>query len=634
MGFILHMKRLRKFCLPLCLIPNMLFAEAGHLSAAVARAASYLLEQVADPEEIWVLPPRRTRRRVGTEQVEVRYREVEVEVPIYEMIEREIMTRRRADSSSDVGGLQTRTIRVRGEQIGTETVTRLRRDPEGPIRRTENRVVWGEGGPDEWMSGLLGSNALAATALLRSEHPGAPDAVAPMLEFFRETFERHGLPDQTWDLAWLIILFAEAEDPSLHEMTADMVGKLMLSQVRDGPAAGLWGPMAVSPEHLAALWRRYYDASLAYGELEARFGESPTRRAEAQRMAEAASAMREAQDAIDAYTWTYRQIQPHRTWIDLEDEFGDEILLRIQQAQEYVLNQQSADMESTWLALHALRIARERNLIPRQLPSPPAPISTVRRGAAAPVPPPSPREMLFQTAQTLGRAAHESGAFPEINHHQPVTAFDEMEGLPGVPIGDAVFPRLPSPGTLTSTAQGFSALVQFGRIMGMGALRRQAPAMVRAKQALDDRIDAVVAGDHELVGGSGLGILNLYLAFLDPGPEIAAAPRNLRAEAAEHLITLQRDDGSIRPLPEQDFLAPTVWRQRIEKLERVPRAWTQFDYARPFTNFPDGDRSRDRDRYFSRYTRVQPVLTTAAALLVLAEEQRGIVVVEDEAESP
>ncbi|MCC5847870.1 MAG: hypothetical protein JJU29_07225 [Verrucomicrobia bacterium] len=622
------MTRLQRTCLLICLIPHVLFAEAGRLSPAVERAASYLLEQVADPDEIWILPPRRTRRRVGTEQVEVRYREVEVEVPMYEMIEREVLTRRRGDSSSDVGGLQSRTIRVRGEQIGTQTVTRLRRDPEGPIRRTENRVIWGDGGPDEWMSGLLGSNALAATALLRSEHPEAREAVSPMLEFFRETFERHGLPDQTWDLAWLIILFAEAEDPSLHEMTANMVGKLMLSQVRSGPAAGLWGPMAVSPEHLAALWRRYYDASSTYNDLVARFGESPTRRADAQRVAEAATAMRRAQEAIDDYTWTYRQIQPHRTWIDLEDDFGDEILLRVQQAQEYVVNQQTADMESTWLALYALRTARERNLIPRQLPAPPTPEPTARRSAMPP-PPPSPREMLFQTAQTLRFAAHPSGAFPEINHHQPVTAFDEMKGLPGVPIGDAEFPRLPSPGTLTSTAQGYSALVQLGRIMGMGALRQQAQAMVRAKQALDERIDAVIEGDHELVGGSGLGILNLYLAFLDPGPEIAAAPRNLRAKAAEHLIRLQRDDGSIRPLPEQDFLAPTVWRQRIDKLERIPRAWTQFDYAQPFTNFPDGDRSQDRSRYFSRYTRVQPVLTTAAALLVLAEERRGTEVVDE-----
>lgn len=597
------------------------------LDEAIRQATNFLLSHVEDPEEIWVLPPRRTRRRIGSEEVQRRYREVTVEVPVYEMLEQEVLVQRRGDSDRPGGTLQTRTLRVRGERTGTRTDVRLRRDDDGPIVRTERRAIWGDGGPDEWFLGTLGNNALVALALLRSDLPEAQEAAVPMIEFFSELVQEHGPPDLTWDLAWLIVLFAEYGDVSLHEMTSRMTGKLMLGQVRQGAAAGLWGPMAIDPEHLAALWQRYYDASFAYEGLVARFGESPRSRAEQQRLAEAVQQVQETRQAIQEYTWFYRLVRPQNTWLQLEDEFGDPAPYRFLQPPEYVINQQTADMESTWLALYAIRIARDRNLVPGQLPQAPARLPGNRR-AVAPSPPPSPRDVLHLASQALGRAAHGSGAFSELNRHQPVRAFDEMTALPGVPLShDVRFPELPSPNTLTATAQGFSALVQIGRIMGMGAVREQAPVMVRAKRLLDDRLDSVMEGDHSIVGGSGMGILNLYLALLDPGPEIAAAPRRLREEAVAHLIRLQneRDDGSLRPLADQDFLAATVWRHRISALPRIPRAWTQFDYTQPFTNFPPGENSdADRSRFFSRFGRVQPRLTTAVGLLILCEERMGI----------
>lgn len=603
--------------------PFRSFADVS-LEESIRRGAEFLLQRVEDEEEIWVLPPRRTRRRIGTEPVERRYREVTVEVPVYEMIREEVLVQRGGQSGGDVGGLVRRTRQVRGEQIGTRTVTRQVRDPEGPIVRTENRVIWGDGGPDQWMTGLVGQNALAALALLRSGHPDAGEAVEPMLEFFVGLVREHGAPDLTSDLAWLILLFAETDREDLHNYVHAMVAKLMQGQVRSGPAAGLWGPLAVSPEMLHALWQRFYHASFAYQELVERFGEDPRRDSERRRVHEAASAVENARAEIEAFTWIYRDFRPHRAWTELRDSHGDDILLQYRNPPEYLFNQQTADLESTWLALLAIRAARDRRLVPSRLPELPPPPATGVRRVAAPPPPPSPRDVVANAANALTRRAHPSGAFPEINLHQPVRLFDELEGIPGVPLQETDFPELPSPITLTATAQAFSAYTQVGRILGLQALRPHAPAMARARALLEQRLQSVVEGDASIVGGGSLEVLSLYLAFLDPGPDIPGMEKDLRGEAVRHLLTLQHENGSWRIPETQQPVLPNVWLHRIETLPGVGRAMQPHEYARPFTNFPrEENPDRHRSRLFERFGRAQPAFSTAVALLILTEEARG-----------
>ncbi len=612
--------------LMLC-FPGFLPAEAGALEAAVRRAGDFLVEQVGEDNE-WILPPQRSRQRLGREAVEVRFREELVEVPVYAQEEREIMVQPRGGTGETVRGLERRTIRVRGEQIGTQMQRRLVRDPAGPILRQENRVIWGPGGPDEWSIALFGTNAMAGVALLRSGHPEAERVTGPMLDFLAELVRMEGPPDLTWDLAWMIVLFAESDRESVQDLVPGMMAKLMAGQVREGPGAGLWGPLALSPEVLAGHWLRVWDASRQLQTLTDQVGESPTRRSDVERLGELTQGVLRAQRDLDAYTWIHRDADVFRAWVELNDPNGEGVL-RVRRPMEYLFNQVNVDLESTWLALYALRVGRERGLLPAALPEIPRVAQEPRRG----VPPPqirslpAPRQILLDGAASLARIQLGSGAFAEANLHQPVRTFDELTALPGVPLPETPFPPLENPVTLTATAQGFAAWTQMMRLLGLDAMRAYAPRMGRAKALLDNQFDRLFSEeDAALAGGGGLGLAATGFALIDPGPPIPQADRNLRGEFVERILPLQRENGSWQPFRRNAPLVSSVTRQRIEQLPSVGRAHRQFDYGQAFTPFPDkveGNEDRLRGQMLERFGSAQPVPATAMLLMVLTEELRG-----------
>lgn len=613
------------------LFPVMRGAGLPPLDLAVRRAGDFLVDRLEEESE-WVFPPQRSRQRLGREPVEVRYREEWVEVPVFAEEMREIVVRPGAVSGEGVRGLERRVIRVRGEQTGTRRERQLVRDPEGSVLRRENRVIWGPGGPDEWAIGQFGTNAMAGVALRRAGHPEADRVVMPMAEFFGELVRTEGPPDLTWDLAWMIILFSESEQESVQNLVPEMMAKLMAGQVRQGPGSGFWGPLALNPDVLAGHWMEVWEASQQLQALTARVGDAPSRRADLDRLAELTSEVLRAQRALNAYTWTHRDADVFRAWIELADPNTDGEL-RLRRPMEYVFNQISVDLESTWLALYALRIGRERGLLPAALPEIPAVSSAPRRGGLppAPGPLPTPRQILLDTASALARIQRGSGAFPEANLHQPVRSFDSLTPLPGVPITDQTFPGLASPVTLTATAQGFAAWTQIMRLIGLDAMRRYAPQMGQAKSLLDDQVDRVFEDqDADWVGGGGLGWASLGFALIDPGPPIPAAPRNLRGDFVRSVLPLQRDNGSWVHSRRSRALVPTVTRQRIETLPSIGRAHRQFDYGQAFTPFPekvDGDEDRLRGQMLERFGPAQPVATTALMLLILAEELQGTEVI-------
>lgn len=611
-------------CLPLTL------PAEGPIAQAAERAAGFLLSRLGE-EEMWVLPPQRTRRVVDRRQVEVRYREVEVEVPVYARETREVVVQRRADSSGAVAGLERRTIEVRGEQIGTRRETRLVRDPDGPIVRRENRNIMGPGGPDVWRTGQFGQNAKIAVALLRSQHPEAETAVAPMLDFFQQLITQNGMPDLTVDLAWISILFAESGNTVYQDQVPALLARLLAGQIREGPALGLWGPVATNPEILAGIYRRFWEASQQVQSLVERFGEEPTSPANRRQLSEATLAVEQARAALDQATWTHRTPDGHRGHFGLTDPITFEEI-QVRRAPEYLFNQISADLESTMLALYAIRIGRDRGLLPAQLPELP-PLPGPRRGITGPARSlPGPRQMLMDAAQAVARAGSPAGAFSEMNLHQPVRGFDDMAFFEGVPLPANVrFPELPSPVTLTATAQAYAAMVQVGRVLGMANLRAQAPGMVRAKTLLDAQFDRALEENSPLLGTQGFGVLNLGLALLDPGPEIPTAQRPLRRELAEHLLTLQQENGSWNVRRQNPAFMPTVTLARVQTLPFLGRSFRQFDYAQAFVGFNfERNVSEEEGRLRDRFGAAQPVLMTTVALLLLAEELQGTEVIEGE----
>ena len=73
----------------------------------------------------------------------------------------------------------------------------------------------------------------------------SPDTAQRLADYL----DAYGLPDRTWDLAWLTVAFANLpQTVELNKtLTERMVRKLLLGQVTEGPGAGLWGPVAINP---------------------------------------------------------------------------------------------------------------------------------------------------------------------------------------------------------------------------------------------------------------------------------------------------------------------------------------------------------------------------------------------------
>lgn len=515
---------------------------------------------------------------------------------------------------------------MRGEQTGTRTEIRLVRDPEGPIVREETRNVHGPGGPDEWRIGQFGHNALAGVALRRANVGGTARVLDPMLEFYDALLEANGLLDLTVDLAWIVVFMAESGQSRYQKWVPDLVAKLMAGQIREGAARGLWGPLALNPDLLAAHWRVLWHHSEAHRALVERFGEEPRRDSERRQVDAAAVEVDRARRALEAYTWTHRKPEAHADWVELRNPLLDEPI-RVRRPPEYLFNQLSADLESTWLALYAIRIARDHGLVAARLPEIPQTPRDPRSRTPAPhvQPLPGPAQILQEASAAIVRHAHGSGAFPEINLHQPVRVFDDLSFLPGVPLPrDISFPELPSPVTLSATAQGFSALTQIGRVLGMSALAPQAQGMARAKLLLDSEFERGSLQDPARIGESGLGVFSLGLALLDSGPPIPGADRALRAELLRSLLAQQRPDGLWNAHSSSLAPVPTVTLQRIQTLPLLHRDPRAFDHARAFAPFPlESEPNRQRARQLERFGYAQPVLTTAIAVLLLAEELRG-----------
>jgi hypothetical protein len=104
------------------------------------------------------------------------------------------------------------------------------------------------------------------------------------------------------------------------------------------------------------------------------------------------------------------------------------------------------------VALYGLRVAREKGLVPQ----------TVTRTAdlkAKPfLPPEQAGAVAARASAALARFQAKSGAWTELNIHGPVTDFNSIKSIPGVPLKAAArFPSLGCPTNFCSTAQGLSA---------------------------------------------------------------------------------------------------------------------------------------------------------------------------------
>lgn len=496
-------------------------------------------------------PPDRRRTVLGWTVKDVRYAEKMVDVPVYEAVE-EFRTVNVGDEYNPV---MVRKKVVVQKVVGSRQEKRVVHDTNGPIVKQEKVPEYGPGGLDDWNSFQFGHNAMAITAMMRAGVDPEDEVIRGVADTLFDIYSEYGPPDLTWDLAWSTAAFSMIDTEAFQEMARRMAAKLIAGQIAEGPAAGLWGPVCVDRPLLAAMIIRKQQYSDIYLEAKRRYGEREWDSYK-EKMEEAHQALRGLKKLMGNVAMLAPRFDAWVHTVQLVRDGGYSFTLPIYP--EYIHNQASADMDSTAIAMFGLRVAAERELLPAETWSP----------ESAPgrplVPPRKTVEALRETVSTLARAQRREG-WSELNLIQPVSVFDDVPGITGVPIEASPFPSLSSPLTGTSTVQGYSVYSSFGKMAGLRGLAPWGRYVVAGNAAVKSLLDA---GLEELGGG----VVPPFEAcfFLSDPVDLGKAETQLGEwpVIAEFLLARQNDDGSWGESKRVHTL-PSSLRERMETLPVV-----------------------------------------------------------------
>ena len=423
-------------------------------------------------------------------------------------------------------------------------------------------------------------------------------------------YELHGLPDLTWDLAWSTAAFSMMEGESYREMAGQMAGKLLDGQITDGKATGLWGPVCVNTEFLAAMLQKKDDYSAFYQAAKAKYA-AKKRPSYEKKAEQALEALRTFSDVMTRVVMLADKMQYVSLQVTLSDEMGfPPITLPVYPS--WIYNQRSADMESTAVAMFGLRVAAERKVLPKETWRPlderKRPLTPARR----------PRDVLLR-AVTAIKGAQKREGWTELNRHQLVKDFDRMEGIRGVPGHATSFKPLADPLTPLSTVQGYAVFSYYAAINGVAGLRPFARNVVAGNESVKSVLDA---GFTEPKGKEG-SFCELCF-YVSETPDLGNPEFDLQAwpTISAYLAASQNEDGSWG-LQKGTFKEPSSLRERRAMLPgmyatKAPppvRDWSKahVDYR------TDNPHAATRDQYY--YS--PKIVNTAYALLALAEGDGG-----------
>lgn len=448
--------------------------------AAIARGVDFLKQQSAKDEAGWVTPPYRHAKVVGTTNIVFRYSEKKV--PLYEYETYTVYERRPGETSQSAKTLQAvQRQRIKGIK-DPEGRTILVHDRNGPIERTESRPVYEKGGVEQWFYGCLGQNAMALFALLRCGVPEEDEAVQRLRQNLLDFVQMYGLPDSTWDLAWMTAAFARLPDSDADKATRDAASKLLDGQHLDGDARGLWGPVCIHVPLLASAYLREQELAQQLQKAQLALKEKPDARSREKDFFKAENDLHGFQKdmrRISMLAMAFDNIDAPS--VRLSDDISPPLL--VPGAAHYVFNQTSADLECTALALLALREVARSNRMPAETWRP------AMEGSRAMPPAEKSEAVLARAVHALTRLqSPKGGGWTECNLHQPVTSFDKLgRMIPGVPADPRTFKPLPSPETPLSCALGYNALLTAAETVGFQKVlaRFRAPLTLGRARAVD-----------------------------------------------------------------------------------------------------------------------------------------------------
>ena len=418
-------------------------------SAVAAGVASVMARIMAEGNESGLAyPPRVARKEIGKKTVPAR--RVPYEEPVYEVEYAEVeQLVPETSAGQPTGGFVRKKVRVavRQKLVGKRTRERLVPDPEG--QETMEVTEYGPGGPDVYEADQFGLNGMALYVLGRAGHAHY-EAGERLAQSLSDKLDAYGIPDTTFDVAWLAAAFTALGKDSLHAPLAErLVSKLIDGQIREkGEPRGLWGPVCIHYPYFAKLFAMQGQLHQQLEvELPKMLERAPPQQQEA--LAKQGREMRRVYfEFLKAYraasSQGARMMEITRYWQADEQTVLPGLPL-------YVYNRVVADVESTAVALFALAAAKQAGMLPAESER------VAIRGRK--VHPAEKTEATLKLAgETLGDALGKDGGCRALTLQAVNTGFDKSGlPIPGLPY-KGTWPALLNLETAVTCASGLVAI--------------------------------------------------------------------------------------------------------------------------------------------------------------------------------
>ncbi|OPZ28433.1 MAG: hypothetical protein BWZ02_01312 [Lentisphaerae bacterium ADurb.BinA184] len=546
--------------------------QIQRVQAALTQAVVRLRDPARKDDDRFFVPPVRQRRVVDWKEVDVRYSKVTIDEPIYEYeTYKTIASVKTDDSITAERKLDTVVRRRIKRQTGTRQVERLIYDPEGDVVVRQKHPIYGPGGPNVLFPGFYGENALCLYACIKCGVPPEDELFARTSQRLADYLDAYGLPDRTWDLAWLTVAFSNLPKTGelTQALTRRMVRKLLLGQVTEGSGAGLWGPVAIHPTLLARMIeyeRKVYERKVQ--PWEEKLKESPDRERYQEKLEEAKALIngfREQYGDIAQQGLQFERLREQAV-IPAREAAKGRLGWGVEEGAMhglpvFIYGETWADVEHTSLVLFALREAQVNGYLPEKV-DPPRDLDEGWIGE-----PVESGAVIDRGLAALAKLVDAKGMCAEGVFRSPVHAFDKI-GVLGVPVDDRTFQPVAARTTVASIAQAQAGLMDADQLAaGRRGTSAVTPKLVAARRNLRQMVEAFL--DDELKGIEEGGHVNPYdLIFqlsrsLGSRGEHPAVDRETWRGLADLLLSRQLADGAWRGKGNGLNLQPSL-RESIE----------------------------------------------------------------------
>ena len=397
------------------------------MQASVEAASMFLLETLLSPEQDspLVYPAHAAIKKVGEKVVERRYRKEKR--PIYETKKVERLVPKK-DEYGNVTGYEKKMVdvRVSDRVVGHKTVQVP--DPEGdivrkitvPILDRSNKML-----PRGWW----GMNAQAIVLLNRCGL-GKTGQVQGMMRELERLMNMFGMPDTTWDLAWLSIAWTEMTATSEEYQTRRdaLIGRIVDGAFMYGnsrnPGVGMWGPVSINHHAQAKLFSIELELQNLFVETEKALEAASTKRKrkalsdEYQKISVALGEIKKANKAIS---------QQGRRLSEVERPWKMDETYKCTGITYYMYNRDITDIESTAVAALALHTAKAFNALPEVTPREKVRGRILVKGLES-------IDVIENAYNALFDLGDEKGSFDSGAILHPIDTYDDIPNLAGVPL--------------------------------------------------------------------------------------------------------------------------------------------------------------------------------------------------------